>query len=80
VSHQVVILVFRYLLERLREAEVLAIDKQAEVANCSVTTYALDATAGAHGGMRLVRFNDVGHLVREGEPVTAEPDVPRGPR
>ena len=80
VSHQVVILVFRYLLERLTEAEVLAIDKAAEVANCSVTTYVLDTDAGAHGGMRIVDFNDVSHLVIEGEPVTSEPDVPKGPR
>jgi broad specificity phosphatase PhoE len=80
VSHQVVILVFRYLLERLREAEILAIDKSAEVANCSVTTYELDPDAGPHGGMCIVTFNDVRHLVREGEPVTAEPDIPKGPR
>jgi len=80
VTHQVVILVFRYLLERLTEAEVLAIDKAAEVANCSVTTYVLDTEAGPHGAMRLVTFNDVGHLVAEGEPVTSEPDIPKGPR
>lgn len=80
VSHQVVILVFRYLLERLTEAEVLAIDKAAEVANCSVTTYELDPDAGPNGAMRLTGFNDVSHLVIEGEPVTTKPDVPKGPR
>jgi broad specificity phosphatase PhoE len=75
VSHQVVILVFRYLLERLREQEILAIDKQTEVANCSVTTYALEGDA-----MRLVTFNDVTHLRVEGEAVTTEPDLPKHPR
>jgi broad specificity phosphatase PhoE len=80
VSHQVVILVFRYLLERLTEAEVLAIDKQTEVANCSVTHYELDPDAGPHGGMRIVTFNDITHLRVEGEPVTTDPDLPKHPR
>src|SRR4051812_35362548 len=62
VTHQVVILVFRYLLERLTEAEVLAIDRSAEVANCSLTMYELDPDAGRNGGMRLALFNDVTHL------------------
>jgi probable phosphoglycerate mutase len=75
VSHQVVILVFRYLLERLREQEILAIDKTAEVANCSVTVYEADGR-----DLVLRRFNDVTHLQVAGEPVTAEPDVPGGPR
>jgi 2,3-bisphosphoglycerate-dependent phosphoglycerate mutase len=80
VTHQVVIMVFRYLLEHLREAEILAIDKAEEVANCSVTVYELDLDAGRNGGMRLARFNDVDHLRRAGEPVTADSDVPAGPR
>ena len=80
VSHQVVIMVFRYLLERLTEAEVLAIDRAAEVANCSITSYELDPDAGPRGGMRIVAFNDVRHLEVEGEPVTVDHDVPAGPR
>src|SRR5207237_7681498 len=75
VSHQVVILVFRYLLEHLRETEVLAIDRAEEVANCSVTRYDLDCDAGPHGAMRLVAFNDVRHLEHAGEPVTSDPDT-----
>jgi probable phosphoglycerate mutase len=71
VSHQVVVLVFRYLLERLREAEILAIDKAAEVANCSVTSYEL-----AGDDLVLRQFNDVSHL----DVVTAEPDRPVLPR
>ena len=80
VSHQVVIMVFRYLLEHLREADVLAIDREQEVANCSVTRYELDPDGGPHGCMRLVSFNEVDHLRRAGEPVTSEPDTPAGPR
>jgi broad specificity phosphatase PhoE len=80
VTHQVVIMVFRYLLEQLREAEVLAIGRAADVANCSVTTYELDPEGGKNGRMRLVRFNDATHVREAGEPVTAEPDVPAGPR
>jgi probable phosphoglycerate mutase len=42
VSHQVIVLCFRYLLEQLTEAQLLAIDAAGDVANCAVTTYALD--------------------------------------
>ena len=80
VTHQVVIMVFRYLLEQLREAEVLAIGRAADVANCSVTVYELDPDGGRNGRMRLVRFNDATHVHRAGEVVTAEADVPAGPR
>jgi broad specificity phosphatase PhoE len=80
VTHQVVIMVFRYLLEQLREAEVLAIGRAADVANCSLTTYELDPDGGGNGRMRLVCFNDVTHVRAAGEPVTVEPDVPAGPR
>jgi probable phosphoglycerate mutase len=80
VTHQVVVLVMRYLLEELTEAEVLAIDRQTEVLNCAVTQYELDPNAGAHGSMVLRRFNDVSHLQRAGERVTTEPDTPVAPR
>ena len=42
VCHSVVILCFRYLLERMTEEEILEIDRDNEVANCSVTSYAFD--------------------------------------
>jgi broad specificity phosphatase PhoE len=76
VTHQVAILVFRYLLERLSEAELLEIDRHHPVANCSVTVYEYDPSAGPHGGMVLRRFNEV----PPGEPVTKEPDAPVAPR
>jgi probable phosphoglycerate mutase len=80
VGHQVGVLVFRYLLERLSEQELLAIDREVEVANCSLTVYELDPDIGRLGGMRLRRFNDVSPLERAGEPVTEEPDARIAPR
>jgi broad specificity phosphatase PhoE len=80
VTHQVVILIVRYLLEQLTEADLMAIDRAQEVANCSVTVYRFDPRAGQRGDLRLHVFNDVTHLERIGAEVTSEPDVPAGPR
>ncbi|MFT8243831.1 histidine phosphatase family protein [Roseomonas sp. BN140053] len=76
VGHQVVVLCLRYLLENMTEEQILAIDREADVANCSVTEYRFDATRGANGGLVLHRYNFVAPLEREGTPVTAEPDAP----
>ena len=43
VCHQVVVLCFRYILEELDEAQILGIDKQAEVLNCGIAEYRLRA-------------------------------------
>jgi broad specificity phosphatase PhoE len=61
VSHSVVVLVFRKLLERLSEQQLLAIesDKSQEVANCSVTYYACDPGAGKQGKLILQDFNRI---------------------
>jgi broad specificity phosphatase PhoE len=75
VSHQVVILLFRYVIERLTEQELLDIDHAQDLANCGLTQY--DA---ANDGMVLCRFNDVEPIAGAGEPVTAEPDVAVGAR
>jgi broad specificity phosphatase PhoE len=80
VTHQVVVLMFRYLLERMTEETVLAIDREHEIANCSVTEYAFDPTLGRHGKMALRRFNFVAPLEDAGAPVTREKDVPIAPR
>jgi broad specificity phosphatase PhoE len=76
VTHQVIVNCFRYLLERLDEARILAIDRAADVPNCSVTSYAFDRTLGRHGKLapRLVNF--VAPLEEAHAAVTAEPDVP----
>ena len=75
VAHQVVVLCMRYLLENLTEEEILAIDAQGDVANCSVTEYRFDPGYGKGGGMRLVGYNFVAPLLEEGAPVTSEPDA-----
>jgi probable phosphoglycerate mutase len=80
VAHQVVVLLVRYVLEEMTEEQVLAVDREAEVANCSITTYCFDPSVGVQGGLRLERYNEVAHLEAQHEEVTAEPDVPRAPR
>jgi broad specificity phosphatase PhoE len=80
VAHQVTVNCMRYLLERLNESEILAIDRQADVPNCGVTSYEFDPSAGRHGKLvpRLVNF--VSPVAEAGEAVTAEPDVPAAPK
>src|SRR5919107_1241088 len=74
VSHQVVVLCLRYLIEQMTEEQIIKIDAEAEVANCSVTEYRLDEAAGKHGALVLARYNFVAPLERAGAPVTSEPD------
>ena len=75
VAHQVVVLCLRYILECLTEDEILAIDRQGDVANCSVTEYRFDRSLGPTGGLRLVCYNVTYPLETEGAPVTAEADA-----
>ena len=74
VTHEVVVMVFRYVLERLTEAEVLGLSAERELSNCSVTEYRVSVEDGARP--ELVQYD----FVPEGMPVTAEPDVARAPR
>jgi broad specificity phosphatase PhoE len=76
VSHQVVVLMFRYLLENLTEPDILEIDRSEELANCSVGAYAYDPDAGGTGRMVRRLWNHVAPVVEAGERVTAEPDAP----
>ena len=75
VCHSVVVLCFRYLLERLSEDEILEIDRTNEIANCSVTAYDFDPALGKHGKLALRLFNFVAPLEAAGEEVTSEPDA-----
>ena len=43
VTHEVIIRIFRYILENLTEAEILAIDRACDVENCAVTSYHFEA-------------------------------------
>jgi broad specificity phosphatase PhoE len=80
VCHAVVVLCMRYVLEHLTELELLAIDKETEIANCSVTFYEHDETLGPRGNLRLKLFNFVAPLEEAGAPVTSEPDANIGAR
>jgi 2,3-bisphosphoglycerate-dependent phosphoglycerate mutase len=75
VCHQVIVLCMRYLLETLGEEELLAIDRENQVANCSVTTYAFEAGRAKGGRMALRGFNFVAPLEEAGEAVTRERDA-----
>jgi broad specificity phosphatase PhoE len=74
-THQVVVLCMRYLLENLTEEEILEIDREGDVANCAVTEYKFDKSVAPDGGLLLVRYNFVAPLEEEGAPVTAAPDL-----
>jgi broad specificity phosphatase PhoE len=70
VAHQVVVLCFRYLVEHLSEEEVLTIDRDHRIANCSVTTFEPDA----RGRLALRAFNFVAPLEEAGAEVTSARD------
>ena len=75
VSHQVVVLCFRYLLEEMTEEQILAIDREGDVANCSVTEFRFDPAKGKDGAFVLERYNHTVPLEDAGAPVTHEPDA-----
>jgi len=80
VCHQVVVLCFRYILEELDEAAVLAIDKQSAVLNCGICEYEFEPDDERECVPSLVRYNFAAPLEQEQAPVTAEPDEIVGAR
>jgi len=70
-----VVLCFRYVLERMTEEQILKIDAEADVANCSITSYEC-----ASGRLELRRFNFVAPLREDGAKVTTEEDAPAASR
>ena len=80
VSHQVIVLCFRYILERLSEREILDIDAASDVANCAVTRFCREERSAAEIPLHLVAYNEVAPLERAGERVTRGADVPAGPK
>jgi len=76
VGHQVIVNCMRYLLERLDEQEILAIDRIGDVPNCGITSYEFDPHAGRRGKLVLRLENFVSPLREAGAAVTAEPDRP----
>lgn len=78
VAHQVTVNCMRYLLERLDEEAILAIDRRGDVPNCSVTAYRF---AGPTGDMPMLMLeNFVAPLEASGTPVTVAPDAPAAPK
>lgn len=74
VCHSVVVLCMRYLLEHMTEDEILKIDRENEVANCSVTSYEYES-ASPRGKLDLKLFNFVAPLEAAGAPITSKPDA-----
>jgi len=80
VCHQVVVLCMRYILEELDEAQILAIDKQADVLNCGICQYEFKPDADGLCIPELALWNHGAPLEEEGAPQTAEPDAMTGSR
>jgi broad specificity phosphatase PhoE len=80
VAHQVIVNCFRYLFDRQTEAEILDLDRKADVPNCGVTLYEFDANAGERGKLVLRVANFVAPLLEKGTPVTTAPDMPAAPK
>jgi len=79
-THQVVVLCLRYIIETMSEAEILAVDRAADVANCAITDYVYDPDLGRDGGLRLARYNVTAPMEEEATPVTRAPDAIAGAR
>ena len=80
VCHQVVVLCLRYILEELTEAEILAIDRQADILNCGICVYDF---AADHKGLcvpALSLWNHGAPLDEEGAEKTSAPDGMAGSR
>jgi broad specificity phosphatase PhoE len=77
VAHQVIVNCFRYLIEKMDEATILAIDREGDVPNCGVTAYA-PAPDGKCLALQCTNF--VAPLLDTGTPVTRGSDEPGGAR
>jgi broad specificity phosphatase PhoE len=69
-THQAVIMAFRYVLEGISEAELLEIDRESPIPNCSLTRY--ECTPD---GPRLLEFAATTALDRHEAEVTDEPSA-----
>lgn len=72
VTHEVVIIMFRYLLENLGEEGALALSRDAAIANCSLTAY----TRSANDRLEPDVIDWTAPLDETDVPVTESPDVP----
>ncbi|WP_309610244.1 histidine phosphatase family protein [Sphingomonas sp.] len=80
VCHQVVVLCLRYVLEELTEAQILDIDRQAEILNCGICAYdfAEDATGLCVPSLAL--WNHGAPMDSDGAEQTSAPDLMAGSR
>jgi broad specificity phosphatase PhoE len=76
VTHEVPIIITRYLLERLDEATALELSRSGRLANCALTTFVRDDD----GVLQLDKDGWTAPLEREQTPITEEPDAPVAPR
>lgn len=74
VCHQVVVLCMRYILEELDEAQILEIDKQAEILNCGICAFDFSPDDLACAPTLAV-WNHAAPLEEENAPITSEPDA-----
>jgi probable phosphoglycerate mutase len=70
VGHEAIVLLVRYLLEALTEAELMDVVRGVTIANCSISTWRRDGDV-----LRPDLFNHVEHLRSEGAPPTRQEDV-----
>ena len=68
-THQAVIMAFRYVLESLSEADILRVDGETPLGNCSITRY----RPGHDGALELVSYGSVDHLEPSDAVATHEP-------
>ena len=80
VGHQVVVFCLRYILEELTEAEIMAIDRQAEILNCGIAAYDFAPTAQSLCVPTLALWNHGAPMEEQGTEKTAEPDMMTGSR
>ena len=80
VAHQVVVLCMRYILEGLTEAQILAIDKQAEILNCGICAFDFEPNEQSLCVPTLALWNLGAPMEAEGTEKTAEPDMMTGSR
>ncbi len=80
VCHQVVVLCFRYILEELDEAEILRIDRKADVLNCGVCAYGFDSDEQGLCVPTLTLWNEPTDRAADTAQSTAERDMMTGTR
>jgi probable phosphoglycerate mutase len=75
ITHEVVIILMRYVLERMDEARALALSRDGAVANCSLTSYSDEG-----GQLTLDTVDWVAPLLEREVPITQAPEQPTASR